>query len=142
MNSLVDKFGMTGFAVLGVSCNQFGHQTQNDNDEILLQLKTIRPGSGFVPAFPVTKKVLVNGEGEHPLFTFLKTCIPVPECTKGCEDIIARNQNAVIWEPVRRSDIGWNFEKFLIGKDGVPVKRYSRYYPTVDIAHDIEKLIQ
>jgi glutathione peroxidase len=46
----------------------------------------------------------------------------------------------IIWTPVRRSDISWNFEKFLIDQNGNPVKRYSRTYQTAHIAKDIEDL--
>ena len=38
------------------------------------------------------------------------------------------NPKFITWSPVKRSDIAWNFEKFLIGPDGAPVKRYSRSY--------------
>ena len=47
----------------------------------------------------------------------------------------------VPWSPVTRSDIAWNFEKFLFDKDGNVVKRYSRYYPTAKIADDIAALL-
>lgn len=46
-----------------------------------------------------------------------------------------------LWTPVCRSDIAWNFEKFLIGPDGEPVKRFSRYFPTAEIATDIDALM-
>lgn len=42
---------------------------------------------------------------------------------------------------VSRTDVAWNFEKFLCDKDGIPVKRYSRYYPTAAIAADLELLL-
>ena len=45
------------------------------------------------------------------------------------------------WSPVTRTDIAWNFEKFLFDKNGVLVKRYSRYYPTGDIKKDISALL-
>ena len=44
-----------------------------------------------------------------------------------------------LWSPVARSDIAWNFEKFLIGKDGQIIERFSRYYPTADIKEWIKK---
>ncbi len=42
---------------------------------------------------------------------------------------------------LNRTDIMWNFEKFLIGKDGVPAKRYSKNFETINIKDDIEKLL-
>ena len=47
----------------------------------------------------------------------------------------------VLWTPVARSDIAWNFEKFLVPPSGEPVKRYSRYYDTNAIASDIDALL-
>ena len=44
----------------------------------------------------------------------------------------------VPWRPVARSDIAWNFEKFLVGPDGQLIRRYSRYMPTLAIAKDID----
>lgn len=40
--------------------------------EILNTIKYVRPGNGYVPNFPMFAKVGVNGEDEHPLFTYLK----------------------------------------------------------------------
>lgn len=47
-----------------------------------------------------------------------------------------------LWSPIRRSDLTWNFEKFLINQNGVPVKRYSPKFPTEDCAADIKALIE
>lgn len=48
---------------------------------------------------------------------------------------------SIIWTPVKRTDIAWNFEKFLIDKDGKPFKRYSKKFMTKELAADIEKLL-
>jgi len=45
------------------------------------------------------------------------------------------------WAPVTRADIAWNFEKFLIGKDGKVIERFSRFFATSDIAPHIEKAL-
>ena len=47
----------------------------------------------------------------------------------------------IIWKPVRRSDIAWNFEKFLVDKNGNAVKRYSKSFQTAHIANDIASLL-
>uniref|UniRef100_A0A0E9TG24 Glutathione peroxidase n=1 Tax=Anguilla anguilla TaxID=7936 RepID=A0A0E9TG24_ANGAN len=47
----------------------------------------------------------------------------------------------IIWSPVCRNDVAWNFEKFLIGPDGEPFKRYSGRFLTSDIDGDIKKLL-
>lgn len=86
----------------------------------------------------------MNGESENEIFTFLKSALPFPYddvAGTGSDMITAKIAN-VIWTPLRRTDIIWNFEKFLINQNGVPVRRYSPKFPTEDCAADIEKLIK
>ena len=52
-----------------------------------------------------------------------------------------QGDKSVLWAPIARGDIGWNFEKFLIGPDGKFVRRYSRYYLIDDIHADIDALL-
>ena len=61
------------FTVIGFPCNQFGLQEPGNNKTELLNLaKYVRPGSGYEPNFPWFGPLDVNGDGEHPLFTYLK----------------------------------------------------------------------
>ncbi|CAH2312515.1 glutathione peroxidase 1 [Pelobates cultripes] len=138
MSRLQSTHGPNGLQVLGFPCNQFGHQENSNNQEILNSLKYVRPGGGYEPNFPIFEKCEVNGEKEHPLFTFLKEQLPYPS-----DDSVSLmvDPKCIIWSPVRRNDISWNFEKFLIGTDGVPYKRYSRRFETINIQADIEKLL-
>jgi len=156
MNSLAEKYG-DKVAILGFPCNQFGHQTNEDNGEFLNTLKYVRPGNNFEPAPSITifEKTMVNGLDAAPLFKWLKTEMLIPSDdmvdTKGNGVanpdalVLPREKfggsTVVLWTPVARSDIAWNFEKFLVGPDGAPVKRYSRYFPTGDIAADIDALL-
>ncbi|MBN3316056.1 GPX1 peroxidase, partial [Atractosteus spatula] len=127
MNQLQQRYGDQGLVVLGVPCNQFGYQENCKNEEILNSLKYVRPGNGDV-----------NGKDAHPLFTFLKEQLPCPS-----DDNLSlmTDPKYIIWSPVCRNDISWNFEKFLIGPDGKPSKRYSRRFLTSDIEEDIKKLL-
>ena len=68
-------------------------------------------------------QVEANGENEHPIFKFLKKELPAP--SDDSESLMS-NPQFLIWRPIKRTDIAWNFEKFLIGPDGTPLKRYSR----------------
>merc|ERR1712215_388590 len=129
-NELCEKFPEK-FAVLAFPTNQFGHQENSTGQEILNALKYVRPGNGFEFKGEMFDKVEANGENEHPLFTFLKKELPAP----------SDDSESLIWNPVKRTDIAWNFEKFLIGPDGTPIKRYSRNFLTKDIADDIENYI-
>lgn len=103
--------------VLGFPSNQFGKQEPGQNSEILPALKYVRPGGGFVPNFQLFQKGDVNGAKEQKIFTFLKNaCPPV------AEDF--GNPNRLFWEPLRNHDIKWNFEKFLVSPEGVPIMRW------------------
>jgi len=64
--------------VLAFPTNQFGHQENSNGEEILNALKHVRPGNGFEPKCVVFDKVLANGEGTHPVFTWLKSELPTP----------------------------------------------------------------
>ncbi|TRZ22044.1 hypothetical protein HGM15179_004948 [Zosterops borbonicus] len=106
-----------GFVVLGFPSNQFGKQEPGQNSEILPALKYVRPGGGFVPNFQLFQKGDVNGAKEQKIFTFLKNaCPPVAE--------EFGNPNKLFWEPLRNHDIKWNFEKFLVSPEGVPIMRW------------------
>mmetsp|Transcript_30148 Transcript_30148/g.70434 ORF Transcript_30148/g.70434 Transcript_30148/m.70434 type:complete len:167 (+) Transcript_30148:154-654(+) len=156
MNALVDRFG-DKVAILGFPCNQFGHQSNESNDEFLNTLRHVRPGNGFEPKMDLFGKINVNGQGAHPLFVFLRRKLKYPEDDEGVKD--TKNQGVadteylvssrgafdgstvVPWTPITRTDVAWNFEKFLCDAEGVPVKRYSRYFPTAAIAEDFELLL-
>jgi len=156
MNALAEKYG-DKVAILGFPCNQFGHQTNENNDEFLNTLKHVRPGGGFEPAptIDIFEKGDVNGASANPLFTWLKAekMIPVGDMSdtkgNGIADIDALvlprggfgGTTVTLWTPVARSDIAWNFEKFLVGPDGAVVERFGRYYDTNSIASALDALL-
>ncbi|RLW03066.1 hypothetical protein DV515_00006856 [Chloebia gouldiae] len=91
----------------------------------------VRPGGGFVPNFQLFQKGDVNGAKEQKIFTFLKNaCPPV------AEDF--GNPNRLFWEPLRNHDIKWNFEKFLVSPEGVPI---MRWYHRTNIAVVKENIV-
>ena len=154
MNGIADKFG-DKVAVLGFPCNQFGHQTNENDNEFLNTLKHVRPGSGFEPKFTVMASVQVNGADAHPLFKWMRSSIKIPMDPAGdskglgCDDVDALilpragfgGTTVTLWSPVTRTDIAWNFEKFLINANGEIIARYSRFYPTAEIEKDIAALL-
>ena len=156
MNKLAETYG-DKLSILAFPCNQFGHQTNEDNEEILNTLKYVRPGNGYEPADTITmfSKTDVNGFNAHPMFRWLRRSRQVPDdcdvCTKnnGVDDdevlVLPRagfgNTTVSLWTPVTRNDIVWNFEKFVLDKSGNVVKRYSRYYDTNAIAKDVDALL-
>ena len=85
------------FTVVGFPCNQFGHQEPGTESEIMRFCRTT-----YDVSFPMSAKLDVKGPQRHPLYGFLTA---------------AENGFA--------GEIGWNFEKFLIGRDGRVLKRYA-----------------
>lgn len=129
MNALHQELSSQGFSVVGVPCNQFNKEEPGWNGtEIMDGLKHVRPGGGFVPSFPMTEKVDVNGERQHPLYVYLKYfCPPI-------DDIF---RDFLYYHPMAIDDVHWNFEKFLVGRNG---RVAARYHPKVlpeDIRDDI-----
>jgi len=137
MNQLLEKYPEK-LVILAFPSNQFGHQENSSGVEILNALKYVRPGNGFEPKAIMFDKVEVNGENEHPLFTYLKKNLPTPSDE---QESLMGDPKFIIWKPVKRSDISWNFEKFLVSAEGDLVKRYSRYFLTKDIEEDLKKLL-
>uniref|UniRef100_A0A8C7EBK8 glutathione peroxidase n=1 Tax=Nothoprocta perdicaria TaxID=30464 RepID=A0A8C7EBK8_NOTPE len=130
LNALQNELGPYGLVILGFPSNQFGKQEPGQNSEILPALKYVRPGGGFVPNFQLFQKGDVNGAKEQKVYTYLKNaCPPVAE--------EFGNPKNLFWEPLRNHDIKWNFEKFLVGPDGVPVMRWYHRANIAVVKNDI-----
>lgn len=98
LEALYKKYADQGLVVLGFPCNQFGKQEPGSADDIS---RTCHINYGV--SFPMFEKVEVNGAAAHPLFRYLKEALP----------------------GVFGGRIKWNFTKFLIGRDGKPLKRFA-----------------
>jgi len=120
--------------VLAFPCNQFLLQEPEANEQIYEMLKYVQPGGGFVPNFPMHAKVEVNGAKAHPLFVRLKRACPA------VKEEIGDPAN-FFWSPISNNDITWNFQKFLIDADGIPVKRYDPAILPSMLKTDIDKLL-
>ena len=97
LQELQDKYKEQGLVVLGFPCNQFGAQEPGSNAEIQ-EFCTKK----YNVTFPMFDKIEVNGEKRHELYTTLAgKDSPFP------------------------GDIKWNFNKFLVGKDGKIIKRFD-----------------
>jgi len=139
MNELTTRYQGRGFQVLGFPANQFGYQENYGNSEILLALKYVRPGGGFVPNFPLFGKMDVNGDASDAIWQWIRSELPYP--SDDPYGVITQSQTDVLWKPVTRTDIGWNFEKFLFSRDGRPYRRWSEPVRSLAIAPEIEKLL-
>ncbi len=114
LEDLHQRYGDDGLVVLGFPCDQFGHQEPGDETEIAEFCQV-----NYGVSFPMFAKIDVNGDHAHPLYRWLKD-------EKG---------------GVGGSKIKWNFTKFLIGRDGKPVKRYASTTKPEKLAKDVEKIL-
>nr|XP_020661674.1 glutathione peroxidase 2 isoform X1 [Pogona vitticeps] len=137
---LVDRSSIMGhrevYTERGISSSI---QENCTNEEILNSLKHVRPGSGFQPNFILCQKCEVNGKNTHSVFAYLKDKLPYPEDNPSC---LMMEPKFIVWNPVQRNDISWNFEKFLVGPEGEPFKRYSPRFLTTNIEPDIQRLLK
>jgi len=125
---------------LGFPCNQFGLQENSSNPEIPFMLKYVRPGKEFEPNFPLFQKLLVNGDNAHPLFHFLRTKQPeTPPTTK--KWVINTTPSELAVTPCKPGDIQWNFEKFLVDREGNVISRYAPSVAFDVIEADIQKVL-
>nr|XP_058149260.1 ras-related protein Rab-15 isoform X2 [Dasypus novemcinctus] len=135
---LAKEYGMDFYETS--ACTNLNIKEENcQNEEILNSLKYVRPGNDFQPTFTLVQKCEVNGQNEHPVFAYLKDKLPYPYDDPFS---LMTDPKYIIWSPVRRSDVAWNFEKFLIGPEGEPFRRYSRTFPTINIEPDIKRLLK
>ncbi|MEO3988463.1 glutathione peroxidase [Pseudocitrobacter cyperus] len=118
LENLQTSLESEGFAVLGFPCNQFLGQEPGSEAEIKTFCSTT-----YGITFPMFSKIDVNGEGRHPLYQTLTRVAPKAIAPEGSEfyDKMASKGRA----PVQEGDILWNFEKFLVGRDGHVIARFS-----------------
>ncbi len=133
--NLYDRFHAQGLEIIDIPCNQFGGQAPGTEDEIQA-FCTAR----FGVKYDVFKKAEVNGAGELPLYTWLKS-------EKGFEGFDAAHKLTPILEQMfdkadpewrTKSDIKWNFTKFLVNREGQVAARFEPTHDSEDLARQIE----
>ncbi|MDR0941760.1 MAG: glutathione peroxidase [Bacteroidales bacterium] len=134
LERLYEKYHEKRLEILDFPCNQFNEQAPEDDEGIntFCSLK-------YHTTFQRFKKIDVNGENAEPLFTWLKEQIPngVGNLkTKLFEKMVKR-----LTPNNKTGDIKWNFEKFLIDKEGKPVGRFSPALKPDKIEKEIVKLL-
>ncbi|MFT6326317.1 MAG: glutathione peroxidase [Crocinitomicaceae bacterium] len=104
-----------GLEILGFPCNQFANQDKGSDSEIAgFCLKN------YGVSFPMFSKVEVNGDGEHPLYKYLKS---------EAKGILGSKK------------IKWNFTKFLVDQKGQVVRRYAPSSKPEEIQKDVAALL-
>ena len=134
LEALYEKYRSEGLEILDFPCNQFGQQAPGTILEIH-QFCT----ANFDIQFPQFDKIEVNGAGAHPLYTWLKA-------QKGFGGFDANDQRGKMMDGMlrkqdadydKKSDIKWNFTKFLVSRDGRVLKRYEPTDQMTGIEADI-----
>lgn len=114
LQALHEELAEKGLRVLAFPCNQFGKQEPLSDEEIK-QFATNK----YKVTFDMFSKINVNGDDAHPLYKFMKV-----------------KQGG--WFG---SGIKWNFSKFLVNREGVPINRYAPMTKPNSIKKDIEKCL-
>ncbi|HBH49609.1 MAG TPA: glutathione peroxidase [Bacteroidales bacterium] len=115
LENLHQKYKDKGLVILGFPCNQFQNQEPETNETVEQACRL-----NFGVTFQLTEKIDVNGKNTHPVFKFLKNEL-----------------NGFFGNRIK-----WNFTKFLISPEGMPVKRYAPTTKPSAIEKDIQKWIQ
>lgn len=111
LQQLHEKYADDGLVVVGFPCDQFANQEPGDEDEIASFCQR-----NYGVTFPMMAKVDVNGPDAHPVFAWLRS-----------------EQGGLLGDKIK-----WNFTKFLIGRDGQVIERYSPQTKPEKLAGDVE----
>ena len=114
LEKLHQQYKNQGLVVIGFPCNQFGSQDPGSNDEIGAFCQ-----KNYGVDFLMMEKIDVNGNNEHPLYTWLK-----------------KQEGGFLTDGIK-----WNFTKFLVNRQGEVVERYAPTTKPESIESDIVKLL-
>jgi glutathione peroxidase-family protein/uncharacterized membrane protein len=114
LEALYQKYKDQGLVVLGFPCNQFAKQESGNNAEIQEFCQV-----NYGVSFPMFEKIEVNGMNTHPLFAFLKNNLP---------DFLGEK-------------VKWNFTKFVIDKNGKPVRRFLPFTKPEKMENYIKRIL-
>ena len=114
LQDLYEKYNDKGFEILDFPCNQFANQAPGSGDEIASFCQ-----ARFGITFRQFPKIKVNGEGEEPLYTYLK-----------------EQKGGALGKKIK-----WNFTKFLVARDGTVVARYAPTTTPEKIDEDVARLL-
>lgn len=111
---LHEKYGASkGLKILGFPCNQFGSQEPGTEAEIK------KFADGYNVKFDMFSKIDVNGDDAHPLWKYLK-----------------KQQGGFMGDFIK-----WNFTKFIVDKNGIPVARHATTTDPIDMEKDLLKYL-
>ncbi|BES90132.1 glutathione peroxidase [Nesidiocoris tenuis] len=107
------KYREAGLRILAFPCNQFGKQEPGTNEEVVCFARKNNAN------FDIFGKIDVNGPDAHPLYKYLKNA-----------------QSGWFGNAIK-----WNFTKFIVNKEGIPVERHAPTTPPSKLIPSIEKYL-
>jgi glutathione peroxidase len=114
LEKLYEKYREKGFVILGFPCNQFGLQEPGDAESIEKGCML-----NYGVSFPMFDKINVNGSKAHPVYNWLKSR----------------------FDGFGSRRIKWNFTKFLLDREGHPVKRFAPVVKPENMEGEIAALL-
>ena len=117
LEKLYKQYGEQGFEVLGFPANDFGAQEPGTHEEIVEFCS-----ANYGVSFPLYAKADVTGEGKQPLYAELTRAMPEKQ---GNGAAFRERLRGYGMTPTEDPEVLWNFEKFLIGRDGKVAARFA-----------------
>ena len=118
LESLFEKYSERGLQVLGFPCNDFAAQEPGSAEEIQSFCST-----SYGVRFPLFEKTQINSEPRHPLYAALIAAQPV-SVAPADSDLREKLAEYKLL-PQNESDVLWNFEKFLVDRNGEVIHRFA-----------------
>ena len=118
LESLFEKYSERGLQVLGFPCNDFAAQEPGSAEEIQSFCT-----ASYGVRFPLFEKTQINSEPRHPLYAALIAAQPasVAPANSDLREKLAEYKLL----PLHDSDVLWNFEKFLVHRNGAVIQRFA-----------------
>jgi len=118
LEKVYENYRDKGLVVLGFPANEFAGQEPGSNPEIKQFCE-----SKFGVQFPMYEKIVVKGEGQHPLYrSLIEAC---PKAQAKPDSGLRKTLDSHGLGPKNDTDIMWNFEKFLVNREGKVVARFA-----------------
>jgi glutathione peroxidase len=129
LENLYERFRGQGLVIAGFPANDFKAQEPGTNEEIAQFCKL-----NYGVTFPLFSKITVVGAGKHPLYQALIAA--QPKATSNAETPFRERLRGYGIETLPEPEILWNFEKFLVSRNGEVVRRFAP-----DTAPDAPELV-
>jgi glutathione peroxidase len=129
LEALYRKYKDRGFEILAFPANEFGGQEPGTEAEIQEFCS-----SNYDVSFPLFAKIVVKGEGQHPLYAKLTAERPEARNVPGSDFRAKLAGYGIV--PASPSEVLWNFEKFLVDRSGNVIDRFAP-----DVTPDADLLV-